>query len=257
MVNWRLCSPRGHGVPETRPRWQQALYFLLGIAAVALMGWIAVQFWPKPQLPDGWLRLAPPHDVMALVEYRGQIWSGGRDGVVVLDRDTGAIVGEVGGDIPFDYVTGIIISEQDNGLWVSHMRGVSRYDGADWQTLTAVDGLTPGRALALAEGHDGALWIGTEQGVTRYQDGTYQRYTIADGLMTQGCAYLFADRQGRVWCGSGYTPEDGVSVFDSSHSWSTLCSTRCWKLTMGRSGSAPASAPRAAYPSTTAASGAR
>jgi len=226
-------------MPEIHPRWQQALYFLLGIAAIALAGWIAVQFWPKPQLPDGWLRLAPPHDVMALVEFREQIWSGGRDGIVVLDRDTGAILEEVAGDIPFDYVTGIIISEHDNRLWVSHMLGVSRYDGTGWQTLTEADGLTPGRALALAEGHDGALWIGTEQGVTRYQDGTFKRYTIADGLMTQGCAYLFADNQDRLWCGSGYTTEGGVSVFD------------------GESGSAPASAPRAAYPSTTATSGAR
>ena len=201
-------------MPETRPRWQQALYFLLGIAAVALVGWIAMRFWPKPQLPDGWLRLAPPHDVMALVEYRGQIWSGGRDGVVVLDPDSGAILEEVEGDVPFDYVTGIIVSVQDNGLWVSHMRGVSLYDGTGWQTLTAADGLTPGRALALAEGRDGALWIGTEGGVTHYRDGTYTRYTTADGLMTQGCACLFVDGQDRLWCGSGYTWEDGVSVFD-------------------------------------------
>jgi len=79
----------------------------------------------------------------------------------------------------------------------------------------------PGRALALAKGRDGALWIGTEQGVTRYRDGTYTRYTIADGLMTQGCAYLFVDSQGRVWCGSGYTPEDGVSVFEGE-SWQPM-----------------------------------
>ncbi len=208
-------------MPESRPRWLQGLYFVLGVAAVALVGWVAVQLWPKPQLPDGWLHLAPAHDVMALVEYREQIWSGGRDGVVVLDRDSGAILEEVAGDVPFDYVTGIIISQQDDRLWVSHMRGVSRYDGAGWQTLTAADGLTPGRALALAKGRDGALWIGTEQGVTRYRDGTYTRYTIADGLMTQGCAYLFVDSQGRVWCGSGYTPEDGVSVFEGE-SWQPM-----------------------------------
>ncbi len=203
---------------DARPKWLQGLLFLAGIAAVVLIGWLAVQLWPEQELPAGWLRLAPPHDVMALVEFQGEIWAGGRDGVVVLDRADGSLQREVEADVPLEYVTGMVTSTQDGALWISHMRGVSRYDGTTWQTLTEVDGLTSGRALAVLETHDGALWIGTEQGVTRCEGAACQRFTSADGLVTQGCAYLFEDSEQRLWCGNGYAPEPGVSVWDGQ-SW--------------------------------------
>jgi len=199
---------------EPRPRWLQGLYFLAGVAGVVLVGWIVMQLWPQQRLPDGWLRIAPPHDVMALVEVDDQIWSGGRDGIVILDHTTGAVLEEIEGDTPFKYVTGIVVSEPDGAIWVSHMRGVSRFDGTTWQTLTADDGLTQGRALALTLAPDGVLWVGTEQGITRLQDSAMQRFTRSDGLMTEGCSYLFVDSRDLVWCGSGYTPEAGVSVYD-------------------------------------------
>lgn len=199
---------------EARPRWLQAVYFVAGIAAMAALGWVAMRVWPREALPDGWMRIAPPHDVMALAEIDGEIWSGGRDGLVVIDRETGQLTREIKGDVPFEYVTDIVVSARDGAIWISHMRGLSRYDGGAWQTLTTADGLTGGRAMALVEAPDGDLWVGTEQGVTRLWDGAAQRFTKADGLMTEGCAHLFLDSHDRLWCGNGRSTEAGASVLE-------------------------------------------
>lgn len=197
-----------------RPLWQQAVLFMAGIAAVGVIGWLAMQLWPKQPVPEGWTRLTPPHDVMALVEREGEIWAGGRDGLVVLDPADGHVLREVEADVPLDYVTGMA-QTADGELWVSHMRGASRFDGVQWETLTENEGLTPGRALAVLASAAGDLWVGTEQGVARYRDGACTRYTQAEGLVTEGCAYLFEDSQARIWCGNGYVPEAGVSVFEN------------------------------------------
>ncbi len=206
--------------PEAQPRWRQALYFLAGVGLTVLVGFAAYRLWPKPALPDGWMRLAPPDDVMALAEYRGRIWAGGRDGVVALDRDTGGLLYEVEGDVPFEYVTSLALSAATESVWVGHLRGVSRYDGRAWQTFAAADGLTGGRVLALLEDDDGALWVGTEQGLSRFHDGIWKRFTSADGLAGNAVSYLFQDSQGRIWAGGGLVYQAGVSVYDGQ-TWTT------------------------------------
>jgi ligand-binding sensor domain-containing protein len=207
--------------PESRPRWIQLLFFVGGIGLVALIGWLAVQIWPEQDLPQGWLRLTPAEDVMALIEVEGEMWAGGRDGVVVLDLRDGSVIREIEADVPLDYVTGIVRSKEDGSLWVSHMRGVSRFDGHRWVTMTEEDGLTAGRAMVLLESGDGVLWVGTEQGVTRCQGTACRRFTAEDGLMTEGCALLFESSDGRVWCGNGDAPEDGVSVWNGQR-WQAM-----------------------------------
>ncbi len=203
--------------PSTRPAragWRQTLYFLSGIGVVVVLGLVVMRLRPQPGLPDGWSRLVPPHDVMALLEYRGRIWSGGRDGLVVLDRETGALLEEVLADAPIAYVTGMAVSLHDDSLWVGHRGGVSRYDGTTWVTQGADDGLPPGSVLALLVDRNGALWVGTEQGLAFLHGGAWTRFTSADGLASDGVSYLFEDSQGRIWAGAGYAYEGGVSVYE-------------------------------------------
>ncbi|MBN1246059.1 MAG: hypothetical protein JXC32_00280 [Anaerolineae bacterium] len=207
--------------PSARPKWVQGLMFLGGMAAVALIGWLVMQLLPQKPLPEGWLRLTPPRDVMALVAYQGEIWAGGRDGVVALDPADGSVLREVVADVPMDYVTGIATSDRSGDLWISHMRGVSHYNGVGWSTLTEANGLTAGRALAVLVAGDGSLWVGTEQGVARCRQDQCRGYTAGDGLVTTGCAYLFEDSRSRIWCGNGYVPEAGVSIFDGTR-WQSM-----------------------------------
>ncbi len=109
-------------------------YFFSGIGVVVVLGLVVrCDSRPQPGLPDGWSRLVPPHDVMALLEYRGRIWSGGRDGLVVLDRETGALLEEVLADAPIAYVTEWPSLCTTTALSV-HRGGVSRYDGTTWVT---------------------------------------------------------------------------------------------------------------------------
>ena len=63
--------------PERRPKWVQGILFVGGMAVMALVGWLIVQLLPGKPLPEGWLRLTPPRDVMGLAAYGGEIWAGG------------------------------------------------------------------------------------------------------------------------------------------------------------------------------------
>lgn len=206
---------------RARPVWLQALLFVGGMAGVVLVGWLAMELWPKQTLPTGWLRLTPPRDVMGLVAFGDEIWSGGRDGVVALDPADGSLLREVAADVPLNYVTGMALTPDGKDVWISHMRGVSHYNGAQWETLTESDGLTGGRGLYVLVADDGSLWAGTEEGVARCQGGRCEPYTSTDGLATSGCAYLFEDSQSRIWCGNGYQPEAGISVFEGGR-WQPL-----------------------------------
>ncbi len=197
-------------IPPARSGWRQTLYFLAGIGVVVVLGLLVIRLRPPPKLPDGWSRLVPPHDVMALLEYRDRIWSGGRDGLVVLDRETGALLEEVLADATIAYVTGMAVSSYDDSLWVGHRGGVSRFDGTTWVT----QGTDAGRVLALLVDRNGALWVGTEQGLAYLRDGTWIQFTSADGLASDSVSYLFEDSQGRIWAGAGYAYEGGVSVYE-------------------------------------------
>jgi ligand-binding sensor domain-containing protein len=199
---------------EPRAKVRQILLFIAGMVGVVSVGWVVVKLWPKQPLPEGWLRLTTPSDVMALAEVKGEIWAGGRDGLFALNPQDGSLLRQIEADVPLKYVTGIAQSTDVETVWISHMRGTSRYDGRTWHTLTEADGLTGGRALAVLIAHDRARWIGTEEGVARCTDTRCRRYTTDDGLVTQGCAYLFEDSLHRVWCGNGYQPEAGVSIFE-------------------------------------------
>ena len=118
---------------------------------------------------------------------------------MALDPRDGSVLREVAADVQLDYVTGIATSADGGDLWISHMRGLSHYDGTRWVTLTGADGLPGGRALAVLVASDSSVWVGTEQGVARCQQEGCRGYTTEDGLVTTGCAYLFEDSRSQIW----------------------------------------------------------
>ena len=213
--------PLPHAGTPARSRKLQTLYFIIGIVITVMLGLVARRFWPQPKLPEGWLRLTPPNDVMALVEVRGQVWSGGRDGLVALDPDQGTLIGPLPREDEgpaIRYVADMVTSS-DGAVWVAHLDGVSRYDGERWRIFTEADGVPGGRALALLSSRDGTLWVGTEQGLARYVGGGWERVDTPQN--DPAVSYLFEDSRGRIWAGAGFVYEGGVSVYENG-AWHAL-----------------------------------
>jgi ligand-binding sensor domain-containing protein len=57
--------------------------------------------------------------------------------------------------------------DQDGAWWFGTNKGVSRYDGKHWLTLSRGDGLFGDSVYAVAVAPDGDVWAGTKQGVAR------------------------------------------------------------------------------------------
>jgi hypothetical protein len=68
--------------------WKSLLQFLIGAGCMLAIGAAWWHFQPQPKLPAGWQTIRLPGDVMALLEYRGDILSGGKDGLVRIERWT-------------------------------------------------------------------------------------------------------------------------------------------------------------------------
>jgi ligand-binding sensor domain-containing protein len=137
-----------------------------------------------------------------------------------------------------------ILQDPRGDLWIATWKGVSRFDGKRFTTLTTSDGLVDKWVYAVAREASGAFWFGTEGGANRFDGKKWTSYTHKDGLGAEignppqdGEDYshhgarksnqaanpnfvlaLAIDRSGAVWVG---TWGAGLSRFDG-RSWKTF-----------------------------------
>jgi ligand-binding sensor domain-containing protein len=109
-----------------------------------------------------------------------------------------------------------IMEDGSGALWFGASEGgggVSRYDGAEWQTIHASTGTLHSQAITcMLADRSGALWFGTQnQGLSRYAGGNWTSFTIGD-LPSSAVTCLFQDASGRLWVGTSA----GVAAYDGS-----------------------------------------
>lgn len=100
-------------------------------------------------------------------------------------------------------------------IWGSGPRGVSRFDGKQWQLITTQNGLlnAPVEELGAATADDAWISYFASNGVTRIHmnpDGHPQLrvYTTADGLASNSIYLISRDHNGNVWLGG----DRGLSI---------------------------------------------
>ncbi len=200
------------------------LQFFAGMALIAVAGVMAYALWPRPKLPSGWEVFRPPQDVMALAEFSGEIWAGGRDGLMAFSLNGEAKGEQAPAGIDLRYVSSMLLDQAAEVLWIGHMEGLASYDGQGWATFSQADGLPHGQVLALEMDRQGGLWIGTPAGVARYQAGAFTIVNLPGEVPFQAVSVITLDSQGRIWIGNGHTREGGLAMFDGSgwRSFATL-----------------------------------
>lgn len=203
---WELGRP----VKPARRLWLSAVQFLFGVLVVAGAGLVAWRLRPQPDLPQGWLTIRPPVDTMALLEVGDTIWSGGRDGVAVLDRDGGVLLEWIEADVPLQYVTSL--ATDGVTTWVGHDLGLSGTSGGEWHTLTVADGLPDNHILALCYSPASGLWVGTGRGLANFRQGPWAVYGQAQGLASDVVSVILEDSRGRLWAGNGRDTVGGLSM---------------------------------------------
>jgi len=197
-----------------RSRW----YYPLAIAALALLIWwvydalsgVAQTGMQRAALPEGWMLIRPPHETAALALDGAQVLAGGRDGLVAIDQDTGALLGPPPDAPGLRYVRDLLLDTRGR-LWVAHARGVTVREGGRWQDCPAVRDLVPGPATALCEDARGRIWVGgAAQGVGVLDAGS-RRPPEGDPPPLAEVEAILATRDGSIWIGMGGPTGGGLA----------------------------------------------
>ena len=152
------------------------------------------------------------HDVYAIYQDRqGALWMS-LAGVGLIRRrpgDTRWHRADKG--LPAGVEVQRIMETRDGALWVgTKTRGIARWTGARFESLTPDDGLPIGQVREIFEDRTGALMLGTEgAGLVRLQiqnDSlrvlSLQQVRVRDGLPGNSIHRILADDQGRLWMSS-------------------------------------------------------
>jgi ligand-binding sensor domain-containing protein len=140
--------------------------------------------WPTLPTPtiskSQWRSFTAPQTVNAAVLHEGLLWAATEGGVVVWDWQTGeAVHFTTEHGLAENVVTAVTVG-LDGALWFgSQSGGISRFDGASWQTFTAADGLPANQIHDLAVTRDGYVWAATDKGVGQYDGRRWYSYTLA------------------------------------------------------------------------------
>jgi ligand-binding sensor domain-containing protein/signal transduction histidine kinase len=149
-------------------------------------------------------------NALALFEDReGTLWVGTKRGLNQF-VDGRAVPYTVSEGLPSNEA-GPVLEDRSGTIWAGTLdRGLARFDGQGFRTLTTRDGLASNTVLALAEDRDGSLWAGTQNGLNRLRGGrVVETYTIQRGLPGNLIRSVYQDREGVLWAGT----EKGLANF--------------------------------------------
>ncbi|MGE0453236.1 MAG: two-component regulator propeller domain-containing protein [Vicinamibacteria bacterium] len=106
-----------------------------------------------------------------------------------------------------------IVQTADGYLWIASFGGLTRFDGARFETFDRANTpqLRNSGIHTLWPDADGTLWVGTNGGgLTRLAHGRFQTWTSDEGLAGDVVRAIYRDRRGRLWVGTN----SGLTLFE-------------------------------------------
>jgi ligand-binding sensor domain-containing protein len=180
-----------------------------------LVGFVQVR-----SAPPGFQIIRPPHEVFTLIIENDTVWTGGKDGLIIIDRFTERLVATPGPSPTFSYVRKIL-RDRDGWIWVGHDGGLARFRNGSWQVVAPATGVPFLKALSIAQRSDGTIVVGTDTDILSYHDGSWTSL-LKKGNPSIACAeVLLEDRDANLWVGCGLPTHGGLYRLNGT-SWSSF-----------------------------------
>ncbi|MGK7394940.1 MAG: two-component regulator propeller domain-containing protein [Candidatus Cyclobacteriaceae bacterium M3_2C_046] len=111
-----------------------------------------------------------------------------------------------------------IIQDVDGYIWFATQKGVCRFDGQQFTTLSEKEGLISNIVLSLFQDSQGNMWFGTRFGLSKMENNQFTNFDQESGLPHTLVYHINEDQQGNIWLatrnGPCYYDKDGWHSID-------------------------------------------
>jgi ligand-binding sensor domain-containing protein/serine phosphatase RsbU (regulator of sigma subunit)/PAS domain-containing protein len=106
-------------------------------------------------------------------------------------------------------------------LWIASKKGISQFNDSRYSFISAANGLTDDKVLALATDNDNAVWVGTTTGISRIMNNEEGKVTVEKIQSLEKYTISCAARapNGDIWFG---TYGNGIIVFRTASKTSVI-----------------------------------
>jgi ligand-binding sensor domain-containing protein len=198
-------------------------YLIAGILIIAvtvvflqnLLGFVKIS-----STPSGWQIIRPPQEVSTLIIENEWVWTGGKDGLILINRSTGTRINPAEPAPSFGYVRQIL-RDSRGGIWVGHDNGLACYRNGSWQVIAPSPEVPFLRVLSIAEFPHNAMVIGTDTDVLVFKEGSWRSLLGNNSPSIASADVLFVDRDNTLWIGCGSPTHGGLYSLNGT-SWSVF-----------------------------------
>jgi ligand-binding sensor domain-containing protein len=181
-----------------------AIVVIALFAAGAVIGYVQ-----ENTTPEGWQIIRPPAEVSALLVAGDTVWTGGKDGVILIDRTSGTRLPLPAKAPDFNHVRAII-SDSTGGIWIAHDGGLVEFRSGVWTVHAPGEGVPVRKCLSIIERRDGTLLVGSEGLIGVYDGHDWTQFSIPPGTTIASADVLFEDSSSDLWIGSGHPTLGGL-----------------------------------------------
>ncbi len=139
----------------------------------------------------------------------GTVWTGGKDGVIIINRTTGLRINTPGPAPPFGYVRQIM-RDRSGWIWVGHDGGLARFRNGSWEVIAPAPSVPFSKVLSMAERLQGTIVIGTDNDVFSYSGGSWTSLLGTTAPPVASADVLLEDNEGDLWVGCGSPTHGGL-----------------------------------------------
>jgi ligand-binding sensor domain-containing protein len=161
------------------------------------------------------------NDVTTISGENGDTWTGTSESGIIVRNSDGKIVGTYNHSSSglIDNHINCIAIDSENNKWIGTDKGISVFNGFEWNSITKVDGLSSNKVKKIVFTEDNLAYIGSDKGVDIYDitdKKVIKSLKESDGLTSNIITALALDDKNSLWIGSisGVNIYDGESISD-------------------------------------------